>query len=166
MVLATGAVTWTIGSWVQARLADPWGAARLVRLGGIVSFSSVAVYALGLSSATPVWIWFAGSALAGFGIGVAYAPLSVVTLADAEPGREGVAATALQLSEVFGIAVGTGFAGALVAFGERFTDTNAPALLAVFALASGFFVVLAVGSARLVATRPTALRTPSREPGR
>jgi MFS family permease len=166
MVLATGAVTWTAGSWVQARLADPWGAARLVRLGGIVSGASVAVYALGLSSATPVWIWFVGSALAGFGIGVAYAPLSVVTLADAEPGREGAAATALQLSEVFGIAVGTGFAGALVAFGERFTDTNAPAVAGVFALASGFFVVLTVGSARLVPTRPTARRARAQNPSR
>lgn len=165
MVLAMSAVTWTIGSWAQARLADPWGAARLVRLGGIVSMASVAVYALGLLGAVPVWIWFVGSALAGFGIGVAYSPLSVVTLADADEGREGAATTALQLSDVFGIALGTGFAGALVAMGERMGDTNAPGIAAVFAVAFGFFVLLSLGAHRLAVTRPTPLERPAPHTG-
>jgi MFS family permease len=165
MVLAMSAVTWTIGSWAQARLADPWGAARLVRLGGIVSMASVAVYGLGLLDGVPVGIWFLGSALAGFGIGVAYSPLSVVTLADAEAGREGAATTALQLSDVFGIAVGTGFAGALVAIGERMNDTNAPAVAGVFAVAFGFFVLLSLGARRLAVTHPTTRERPSPSPG-
>jgi MFS family permease len=154
MVLAMCAVTWTVGSWMQARFADAWGAARLVRVGALVSLASMALYCIGLSESVPVWIWFAGSALAGLGIGLAYSPLSVVTLADAEPGREGAATTALQLSDVFGIAIGTGLAGALVAIGERLTDTNAPAIAAVFAVAFGFFVVLGAGAARLVVAPP------------
>ena len=61
-----------------------WGAARLVRLGSVVLIGSLAVYAAGLWSAVPVWTWILGSMLAGFGMGTAYSPLSVVTLGEAE----------------------------------------------------------------------------------
>lgn len=148
-VLAAGALTWTIGSWVQARYCLTLGADRLVRLGGVVSLVSLAVYLIGLSSQVPVWIWFLGSALAGFGIGVAYSPLSVVTLDEAVRGREGAATTALQLSDVLGIALGTGAAGAIVAAGERTWNGNAPAIAGVFALAAVFFAVLAAAASRV-----------------
>jgi MFS family permease len=54
-------------------------------------------------------------ALAGAGIGTAYAPLSVTTLHLAAPGEEGRATSALQLFDVLGQAIGTGVAGAIVA---------------------------------------------------
>ena len=58
--------------------------------------------------------WSIGAA----GMGCAYAPLSLVMLDAAEPGREGAASAALQLSDQLGFALGTGVAGAAVALGE------------------------------------------------
>ena len=157
LVYASGALTWTVGSWLQARLMSTWGAARLVRLGSVVLIGSLAVYAAGLWSAVPVWTWFLGSMLAGFGMGTAYSPLSVVTLGEAAVGGEGAASTALQLSDVLGVALGTGVAGAFVAFGERLVATNAPALLAVAGMCMAVLALVVAGAGRLVqATAPEA----------
>ena len=54
-------------------------------------------------------------AVAGAGMRLAYAPLSVATLYRAAAGREGRATSALQLCDVLGQALGTGVAGAIVA---------------------------------------------------
>ena len=62
-------------------------------------------------SALAVMAW----AIAGAGIGTAYAPLSVTTLDRAAAGEEGRATSALQLCDVLGQALGTGVAGAIVA---------------------------------------------------
>ena len=53
-------------------------------------------------------------AVAGGGIGTAYAPLSVTTLDRAAAGEEGRATSALQLCDVLGQALGTGVAGSIV----------------------------------------------------
>ena len=45
-------------------------------------------------------------AVAGLGMGLGYAPLSLVVLAEAPPESQGVATAALQLSDVLGTALG------------------------------------------------------------
>ena len=64
--------------------------------------------------ALAVGVW----GVAGFGMGLAYAPLSVTMLDLAEPGREGDASASLQLCDVLGIALGTGASGAVIALGD------------------------------------------------
>ena len=54
-------------------------------------------------------------AVAGAGMGLAYAPLSVATLDRAPAGEEGRVTSGLQLCDVLGQAIGTGVAGAIVA---------------------------------------------------
>ena len=154
LVLATGAITWTLGSWTQARLAEPWGPARLVRAGLLLVAVGYGIDVLGLLPGVPVAVWFVGEAVACFGIGLAYSPLAVVTLGEADPGREGAATTALQLSDVLGVALGTGAAGAIVALGDRFASSNTPALTAVLALS----IVVAVAASSLAGrlVQPTA----------
>jgi MFS family permease len=133
MVLAASSLTWTIGSWVQARYIAPWGAPALVRLGGAALVVGLAGLAACLVPAVPLACWFLASAVAGFGIGTAYSPLSLVTLAGARPGQEGAATSALQLNDVLGVAVGTGVAGVVVAVGDR-VDASDGATLAVLFL--------------------------------
>jgi hypothetical protein len=60
----------------------------------------------------PLW------GLSGLAMGLAYSPLSLTMLASATPGQEGAATSALQLSDTLGVALGTGTAGALVAWGS------------------------------------------------
>ena len=79
-------------------------------------------------------------ALAGGGIGTAYAPLSVTALDRAAPGEEGRATSALQLCDVLGQALGTGIAGAIVATATVGVGHGATAALAfsfAFAVALG-----------------------------
>ena len=66
----------------------------------------------------PIIVPFAGWTLGGFGIGLAYAPISLTVLRSAEKGREGATSASLQLTEQLGIALGIGAGGAAVAVGD------------------------------------------------
>jgi MFS family permease len=136
LVLASSSLLWTAGSWLQARFSDAWGTSRLVRLGGACLALGAVAMALSLSSAVPLWGWFVAGGLTGLGMGTAYAPLSVVTLAEAAPGHEGAATSALQMTDILGVALGTGLAGVLVNVGDRAELAPTSALTTVFVLAA------------------------------
>ena len=56
-------------------------------------------------------------ALAGFGMGLSYAPLALIVLREAPAEHQGSASSALSLTDTLGTALGTGLAGAIVAAG-------------------------------------------------
>ena len=134
-IALTGAtLSWTAGAWVQARQIGRLGATRLVRSGFLVVVAGVASFALVLSPDVPVAVGLAAWTLAGLGMGLAYAPLSLTVLRDAPPGGEGAATSGLQLSDVLGTALGTGVGGALIALGVRSGAEPWAGLLACFAV--------------------------------
>jgi MFS family permease len=115
LALTASTLTWTAGSWIQARYIGRYGPRRLVRSGECVVVVGLAVMCLVLLPSVPPALAIVAWALAGGGIGTAYAPLSVTTLDRAAPGEEGRATSALQLCDVLGQALGTGVAGAIMA---------------------------------------------------
>jgi MFS family permease len=115
LALTASTLTWTAGSWVQARYIARYGPRRLVRTGECVVAAGLIVMCAVLLPSVPPALAIVAWALAGGGIGTAYAPLSVTTLDRAAPGEEGRATSALQLCDVLGQALGTGVAGAIVA---------------------------------------------------
>jgi MFS family permease len=151
LVLASASFLWTAGSWLQARYSDAWGATRLVRLGGSVLALGALTMLVALSSSVPIGVWMLAGGLAGLGMGTAYAPLSVVTLAEADPGHEGAATSALQMTDILGISLGTGLAGVLVNTGDRLDLDPWVPLTGVFAMAS----IVALG---VVALAPRLVR--------
>jgi predicted MFS family arabinose efflux permease len=148
-VLAASSLTWTAGAWLQARRIGTWGAVRLERLGAGILALGLVVLAASLPAGMPLATWFVASGLLGLGMGTAYSPLSVVTLAEAEPGREGVATSALQLNDVLGVALGTGLGGVIVAAGPRLGLDPAPSLAVVFGLSTATALVVVGLSGRL-----------------
>lgn len=145
-------ILWTTGAWVQQRWILTAGPRRVVMTG----FAFVALGIVGMVGALgplPLVPSVAAWSVAGFGIGLAYAPLSVTVLGLAEPGREGAAASSIQLTDVLGTALGTGLGGAFVALG----DTQGWATRSALELA--FAVTLAVAIAGIAAARrlPTTL---------
>ncbi len=136
LALTAATFTWTIASWLQARWVERTGPRRLVVVGLLVigggSLSMLAV----LVPTIPAWIGLLSWAVGGFGIGLAYAPLSLVTLAVAPPGEEGRATAGLQLSDMLGTALGTGVAGAIVTFGAVTLNSETTGLLIVFIVAA------------------------------
>jgi MFS family permease len=112
----TGAtMAWTAGSWVQARLSESWPGPRLVRAGLVIVLAGIAGMALVLAPGVPVAEGLAAWTVAGFGMGLAYAPISLMMLQQAPPGQEGRASASLNLADVLGTAIGIGVGGAAVA---------------------------------------------------
>jgi MFS family permease len=115
-VAVTGAtLAWTAGAWVQARLSDSWEGRRLVRAGLAIVLAGIAGMVLMLQPGVPVAEGLAAWTVAGLGMGLAYAPISLMMLREAPPGREGWASASLNLADVLGTAIGIGVGGAAVA---------------------------------------------------
>ena len=116
-IAVTGAtMAWTIGAWVQARLSGSWEGRRLVRTGLAIVLAGIAgMVILVLWPAVPVAEGLGAWTVAGLGMGLAYAPLSLLTLQRAQPGHEGQASASLNLADVLGTATGIGAGGAAVA---------------------------------------------------
>jgi MFS family permease len=113
--LMASTVTWTAGSWTQARLVRRVGPRRLARTGEAVALVGLALLGLALLPSLPSWLGVVAWGVAGIGMGLAYAPMSLATLDAAAEGEEGAATASLQICDVLGQSIGTGAAGALVA---------------------------------------------------
>jgi PPOX class probable F420-dependent enzyme len=115
-IAVTGAtVAWTAGAWIQARLSEKWPGQRLVRTGLVIILAGIAGMALALQPGVPVAEGLAAWTVAGLGMGLAYAPLTLMMLRKAPPGQEGQASASLNLADVLGTAIGIGVGGAAVA---------------------------------------------------
>ena len=152
LALIASTMTWTASSWLQARWVGRVGPRRLVRSGELLVLAGLALAALGLLPTVPPEVIILAWAVAGAGIGLAYAPLSVATLGSAEAGEVGKATSALQLLDVLGQAIGTGVAGALIVVGAE-----GPGRTAGVAMAFAFATVVGVAGVVLGVRLPDRL---------
>jgi MFS family permease len=143
LALTASTLAWTAGSWVQAQRIAQWGPRRLIRPGEILIAVGLGLMCVVLLPSVPPALAIAAWAVAGAGIGTAYAPLSVTTLDRAAAGEEGRATSALQLCDVLGQAIGTGVAGAIVAATTRIGHRPGVALAFSFAIAVAVIAVAA-----------------------
>jgi MFS family permease len=147
-IAVTGAtLAWTVGAWVQARLNQSWEGRRLVRLGLVIVLVGIAGMILALQPAVPVAEGIAAWTVAGLGMGLGYAPTTLMMLRLAPPGREGRASASLSLADVLGTALGIGVGGAAVAaWAGRQLHMG---VTVAFAIAAAMGVVALVVSRRL-----------------
>jgi MFS family permease len=149
-IAVTGAtVAWTAGAWVQARLSSAWEGRRLVRAGLLIILAAIAGMVLVLQPAVPVVVGLAAWTVAGLGMGLAYAPLSLMMLRNALPGQEGQASASLNLADVLGTAIGIGVGGAAVAAAAG--GDLRPGITAAFAAAAAVGLVALAFTGRLPA---------------
>jgi MFS family permease len=177
-VIATGAISWTAGSWWQARrdASDEGRRARGRRvvigvgfLGVGLALQGVALAGVGDGAAWVPAVAVLGWMTAGFGIGTAHATSSVFAFALAESG--GVAAgrvsVALQLADNVGAAFVTGLAGAALAFvtaaqggaadaGGAGGATSQAGVAAAFAVAWGAWLLSFAAARRNARSTPAA----------
>jgi hypothetical protein len=147
LALSITAVLWTAGSWTQERVVARLGPRTLDR----AAFALVAVGATGMLATAlwlPAWASVPAWGIAGIGMGLGYAPLSVSALGSAEPGREGQATSSLQLCD-------TGAGGALIALADA----------QGWARSTGVALAFALGIAAALAGLAAAGRLPTRVPG-
>jgi predicted MFS family arabinose efflux permease len=154
VVLTAATLAWTAGSWTQARNAERWPTRRFVRVGFVVVVAGLALYSLTLHPDVPVWLAVPTFAVAGYGMGLAYAPLALIVLREAPPETQGTASSALSLMDTLGTAIGTGVSGAIVAAGLRATGEVSVGLAVAFAASCVVGLVGFALSGRLRKPRP------------
>jgi len=138
IALTAATISWTAGSWTQARFSSRWSPERFVRAGLLVLVAGLATFGIILSPEVSPWLAIPTLALAGYAMGLAYSPLALIVLREAPTAEQGRASSAISLTDSLGTALGTGITGALVAASVR--SLGDPSV----GLAIGFAVAVAV----------------------
>lgn len=154
LALTSATISWTVGSWIQANRATEWSGRAMTVAGLLLITLGVAVAGSTIADDVPVPMAALGWGLGGLGMGLSFATLSVVILAEAPEGQTGYASASLHLADTLGIALGTGIAGAIVSAGDSAGWANSTSVGIVFAS------MVAVGLLGSV----LALRLPRRPP--
>jgi len=158
LALTAATLAWTAGAWLQARLSLRGDRRRLSRAGLMLTALGITGTASALRAEVPVWIVAAAWGTAGLGIGLAFSTLTLIVLERATKGQAGAAATALQLANVLGVALGTGVGGAMLGILTAAGQSRA------FAIASIDAIMVGVAALALAATRRLPARPPESPP--
>jgi MFS family permease len=150
VALTAATLTWTGGAWLQASMATRWEGRRLVRVGLLLILIGIGCLALSLHQSVPAGMLVVAWAIGGLGMGLSYAPISLLMLKEAPPGGEGAASASLNLLDVLGIALGTGVGGAAVAAAQ---STHRPVV-------DGIVVLLACTTVSALACMAITRRLP------
>lgn len=141
IALTAATVSWTAGSWTQARLSARFAHEWFVRIGFPVVALGIAGLGLILIPAVPAWLAVPIFAIGGYGMGLTYAQFALIVLRDVSHESQGEATAGLTLSDALGTVFGTSVAAAFVAFSYR-TGTG-PALGLGAAIALGTVTAVA-----------------------
>lgn len=156
LALTTGALSWTAGAWVVARLNAKVPVVLRVRVGFTFVALGVALVLFGLEPNVPIVIFPIAWFFAGLGMGLGYQSLVLVVLGtdeDAdEDGPAGSLVAARQILDTLGTATGAGVAGACVAVATAGNHTTRSGLTVSFVI---MLAVTAVGFSLSGRVRPT-----------
>ena len=149
VAVTAATLSWTAAAWVQERKAADWPGRRLIRAGFLIVAAGIACEVAALLPGVPVAVGVAGWAVGGFGIGLAYSPLSLIVLGEAPSGQEGVASASLQLADTLGVALGAGLGGVLVAVAAAGGRAEWAGIAGAYALTATVAVAAAILARRI-----------------
>jgi MFS family permease len=155
VALTAATISWTAGSWTQARGAARRPTYQFVRIGFAITTIGLAGMLLVLNPEVPWLFGVLTFGVAGFGMGLSYSPLALIVLRESTPETQGSATSSLSLTDSLGTAIGTGLTGAMVAASVRATGESATGL------AAGFAIAVAIGLGGLLLTARLKPRTES-----
>jgi MFS family permease len=130
IALTAATVSWTAGSWTQARLSSRFAHEWFVRIGFPVIGLGVAGLGLILFDSVPAWLAVPIFAFGGYGMGLTYAQFALIVLRDVPHDSQGEVTAALTLSDALGTVFGTTAAAAFIAAAVRAGAGPAPGLAA------------------------------------
>jgi MFS family permease len=134
IALTAATLSWTGGSWVQARLSSRFAHERFVMVGFPIVAAGLAGLGLILVPAVPPWLSVPIFAVAGFGMGITYSQFALIVLRDVPHDAQGEVTAGLTLSDSLGTALGLTVSGAFVAAGVRAGAGPVPGLAAAIAV--------------------------------
>lgn len=136
LVLATGALGWAAGSWVQSRFGTTRrDDLRVVRFATVVVLAGPAGVLLVVATGAPVALGALAAVVMGIGLGAAYPRAASATLAMTPPAEHGASSSALQVSESMATAAFLALTGTAMAVAAG---------LGRFLVADGLVVAIAV----------------------
>jgi hypothetical protein len=142
IALSAGAVTWSLGSAVQARVQAESTRRRLLPAGFALAALGLGIVTLPLLVAgLPAALALAGWVGVGLGIGLSFPMLSVMLLKLSPPESQGANSSALQLSDALTSSAALGLAGLLF-------DPATRQVLPVLAMSLGLAALAALLSPR------------------
>jgi MFS family permease len=134
IALTAATLSWTAGSWTQARLTRRFSHESFVRVGFPIVALGIAGLGLILVPEVPAWLSVPIFALAGFGMGLSYSQFALIVLRDVPGDSQGSVTAGLTLSDSLGTALGTSVAAAFVSAAIRTGAGPAPGLAAAIAV--------------------------------
>lgn len=137
IAITAATVSWTAGSWTQARLSSRLPHEWFVRIGFPIVAIGIGGLGLILLQEVPAVLAVPIFGLAGFGMGLTYAQFALIVLRDVPREEQGSVTASLTLSDQVGTALGTSVAAALVH--ASVGATGSPA--------NGLAIAIAIGSA-------------------
>lgn len=147
LALTAAALSWVIGSSLQGRYGDRLGSTRITLIALPFAMSGLAAAALVSVGWLPAFALIIGWFLSGFGMGLVYPRLTVMTLAYSTPGNQGFNSAALSVSDSAGAAVTIALAGlCFVSFGSGAAGFAAVFVLSVLVALLAFVPGLRMGN--------------------
>lgn len=134
LALTAATVSWTAGSWTQARLSSRFPHELFVRVGFPIVAIGIAGLGLVLLPGVPAWLAVPIFALGGFGMGLTYAQFALIVLRDVPRDSQGTVTSGLTLSDTLGTALGLSVAGAFISTSVRAGAGPGPGLAAAIVL--------------------------------
>lgn len=158
IVITAGSLTWTAGSFAQAKWDRNSGArSRPLRIvsGSILLAASVTTIFLSVAAFHEIRIAIALVAWmgAGLGIGIAYTTATTIAFSFTPQGEDGKVASSLLLGENFLGSVGVGVGGALYAVGQSNNAALTTSTALALALGVGFVLIAIFAGWRLMQIR-------------
>ncbi|HEY1976579.1 MAG TPA: MFS transporter [Candidatus Baltobacteraceae bacterium] len=141
---------WSATALISPSMQERWGSAAVVVSGAagcVVATAAFVAIALG----APIWLAYVAWVVGGAGIGFAYPTISAGVFGGALEGREGIVSSAMALSAVVGLLVGTSICGIPIAAATRLGTPLRDALALTFVLATFFGVALMGVAAKTIA---------------
>ena len=111
LILATSAVMWSGGSFVQSRLPGDEDRSRAVRLGALIVTVGILTLPLAVGSVLPPWIAAMSWAIAAFGMGLAVPSISVQVMRLSPPAALGANSSAIQIVDALMVTLAVSVAG-------------------------------------------------------
>lgn len=124
LALVLGSATWAAGSFLGGRSFARPRLATLPVAGAIVLAVGIALTSTAAWPNLPAWLFLFGWVIAGTGMGMAFAPLSVLVLGKAPKEEQGLQSANIQVADSLGMALIMGIVASLMSV---FTSSYGPA---------------------------------------